>query len=259
MRFKKLPLFILVLFLFAYPAFAWQITPYEEEKALSVGQESQVILNLVFASLNYEEKDEFERDVSAIINRVRRTSPFDEFKGLRVYLLKVKPEEEAVLFKEGEKSPFLKISKDLMKQLKGQLPAGYKLVVLNKKGSVSAAELSNINKVSIVVLGKNKYYDSNNLAVVFLHELGHSLGLREENPYSSHTIIPGPPNCAPDKESAVRWWADMAGQVKGVTYVGLRSGKNKFIKPTFGSIMNDPFKSETYGPVNERYLRRELQ
>ena len=51
----------------------------------------------------------------------------------------------------------------------------------------------------------------------------------------------------------------MAEAIDGVGYFEFQSCGRKFIKPTRYSIMNNPFKSSGYGPVNEKYLCRELE
>lgn len=258
MNIKRLSFFILIFFSLASPAFSWQLSPYEKGTDVFIEDEQGAIFNLVFTHLNYEEKEEFQKDVGSMVDILMKTPPFDEFKALKIYFLETKPEEESVLFKNGEKFPFLKIRDDLVKEVKEELNAPYKLVVLDKKGSVTAAELSDIDKISVIVLGKNRHDNEARFTKAFLHEFGHALGLREENPHSSHLIIPGPPNCAPDKENAIEWWGDMVGKVEGAGYFEIRSGGDKFIILTPHSIMNNPYKSDTYGAVNERYLRKEL-
>jgi len=252
--------YVLIFFLF-FPssAFSWQITPYQQTKGVTIEkEEGQSILNLVFVSLGYQEEPEFKKDASLIINRFKNTPPFDELKGLKVYLLDASLEERAILFKENEKFPYLKVRNDFIQSLENKLRGVYKLVILNKGGNASAAELSGIKDTSLIILGKSSYGRKNRLAKAFLHEFGHSLGLKEENSGTSRPIIPGRPNCAPDKKTAIKWWGDMAEVIDGVGYFEIQFGDNKFIKPTRRSIMNNPFKSSGYGPVNERYLYREL-
>jgi len=249
----------LIFLLFSPSAFPWQIAPFQQVKDFAVEKEkNQINLNLVFAGLGYHKEDEFKKDISLILTRLKNTPPFDEFKGLKVYLLDAGLDEKAILFKESEKFPYLKVRNDLIQSLENKLSGVYKLVILNKEGKASAAELSSIKDISLIILGRDSYGQKNRLAKAFLHEFGHSLGLREENSRISRQIIPGEPNCAPDKETAVKWWGDMAEAIDGVDYFEFQFRGNKFIKPTRHSIMNNPFKSSGYGQVNEKYLRREL-
>ncbi|OPX28089.1 MAG: hypothetical protein B1H08_06570 [Candidatus Omnitrophica bacterium 4484_171] len=254
---KKFLFCTLILLFFVFPAFSWQISSFQGEDS-SVAEKNQIILNLVFVSLSYQREDNFKKDISSILARLKKTSPFREFKSLKVYLLDASPEERTVLFKKSESFPFLKVKNSLIQDIKSRIGGVYKLVLLNKQGDTSAAELSNIRNISLIILGKSSYGGKNRLSKVFLHELGHSLGLREENPGSSQPIIPGEPNCASDKETAKKWWGDMVKGNSAIGYFEIYSAGRKFIKPTRRSIMNNPLKSSGYGPVNERYLRREL-
>ena len=247
----------LILLLFAFPSFSWQINSFQEED-FPVVEKNQITLNLVFVSLGYQREDNFEKDISSILARLKKTSPFREFKSLKIYLLDTGLKEKDALFKKSKNFPFLKVKNSLIQGIKRRVGGVYKLVILNKESSASAAELSSIKDISLIILGKSSYGKKNRIAKVFLHELGHSLGLREENPASSQPIISGEPNCAPDKETAKKWWGDAAEENSGVDYFEVKARNKTFIKPTLRSIMNNPFKSSGYGPVNERYLRGEL-
>lgn len=248
----------LILLSFVFPVFPWQIEPFQKEE-FPPGWENQTILNIVFIPLGYQKKDSFKKDVFLIITYLKNTPPFNQFKGFRFYILSIASKEKNILFKKSQNFPYLEVRNDLISGIKNELNYPYKLVVLDKQINISAAEVSNAKATSIIILGRNSYGRKNRLAKVFLHELGHSLGLREENPGSSQPIIFGPPNCAPDKETAKKWWGDLAKEIDDVGYFKILSGNKTFIKPTRSSIMNNPFKSSRYGPVNERYLCQELK
>ncbi len=134
----------------------------------------------------------------------------------------------------------------------------YKLVIIDVKGSISCAELSLIDKTSLIILGKARYKDTDSLAKGFLHELGHSLGLYDECVDCAQLSFGGYPNCAPTKEEAERWWGDLAGKDPRVNYIAGCCGNKNYIRPAIASLMNDPDKAEDFGPVNERYLRNIL-
>ena len=254
---RKLFLCFLFFLLFIPLAFPWQIEPFQKELP-SGDQKNQITLNIVFLPLNYQRKDNFKKDTSLIISRLKITSPFNQFRGFRFYLLNITSKEKGILFKKCKKFPYLEVRNDLIRDIRNKLNGTYKLAILDKGGNTSAAEISKANEISLIILGRNSYGKKNRLSKAFLHEFGHSLGLREENPSSSQPIIAGPPNCAPDKETAVKWWGNIAKTREGVDYFKMQSGEKVFIKPTRRSIMNNPFISCGYGPVNERYLRREL-
>ncbi len=256
----KILFFCVLILVFSAPrVFSWQITSYQQIKDFAIEkEENQVTLNLVFVSLGYQEPSEFKKYISSITARLKSVFPFSKFKGFKFFLLKANQEEEKDIFKESKSFPYLKIRSDFIRELKNEIGGNYKLVILDKESNVSAAELSNAKEASLIILGRNSFGEKNRLAKAFLHEFGHSLGLREENSGSSHGIISGEPNCALDKETAIKWWGDIAQENSGVDYFEVKTQNKTFIKPTLGSIMNNPFKSYGYGPVNERYLCREL-
>ncbi len=124
---------------------------------------------------------------------------------------------------------------------------------------MSCAQLSDIQKTSIIVLGKKRYLSEESFAKGFLHEFGHALGLREESMGYQKFPLPGYPNCATTREDAVSWWGDLAEHNDRVTYFAGCSGNKDYLRPTSVSLMNDPDKAEDFGPVNERYLRQQLE
>ncbi len=83
------------------------------------------------------------------------------------------------------------------------------------------------------------------------------MGLRDEG-RSSCACEPGPPNCAANKTDAVRWWGDLVG-TGNVNYFAGCCGDGKYIRPTAQSLMNDAQRSDSYGLVNETYLRNQLR
>ncbi len=245
---------ILIFFAFIFPVFAWQVETLQTDSP-----KQQLTINLVFAPLDYSGKEEIKEDVSLITTRLKSIFPFNEFNGFRFFLLIFDGQKSGDIFEESKTFPYLKINNDFIQELNDEIRGNYKLVILNKQGNASGAELSNINETSIIILGKNSFGEKNRLAKAFLHEFGHSLGLREENPTSIQEIIPGKPNCALNKNIAVEWWGEIAEENSGVDYFEIKSNDKIFIKPTLRSIMNDPFKSYGYGPVNEQYLCEELE
>ncbi|MEA3560246.1 MAG: hypothetical protein U9R31_00545 [Candidatus Omnitrophota bacterium] len=150
-------LFCVLIFLsFASSAFPWQINCFQEGEPFT-GEQKQITLNLVFVLLNYQNESEFKKDISSIIARLKNTSPFDEFKGLKVYLLDTALKEREFLFKKSKNFPFLKVKNNLIQSIKRNIKGVYKLVILDKEGDVGAAELSNIRNISLIILGKKSY------------------------------------------------------------------------------------------------------
>ncbi|MEK6833097.1 MAG: hypothetical protein AABY32_03545 [Nanoarchaeota archaeon] len=90
---------------------------------------------------------------------------------------------------------------------------------------------------------------------LILHEFGHGFArLADEYVESALGNRPTSPNCAPDIETAKKWWGNLEGN-NGVAYFQGCSYVNSNIRPTENSIM---FKhwilKDTYYPVNERKI-----
>jgi len=218
------------------------------------------ILNLVFCPLNYQDKEIFLEDIDIIYARLSKTRPFDEVvERIGVYYINLSREEEDIFFKRTQGFPPLKVRQDFLDNILADLNSKYKLIIIDYSGSVSCAELSSIDKISLVILGRKRYKNRSSFAKGFLHELGHSLGLRDECVNCQRLCPPGPPNCATTEEEAERWWGDLVGKKPKVNYIAGCCGNKNYIRPTITSLMNNPDKAEDFGPVNERYLRKVLQ
>jgi hypothetical protein len=252
----RLSVFIFCFLCFTHNCLAYSINPYPRESNLP----SQRILNLVFCFLHYQDKQVFLKDTDALIAGLNKIKPFDEFvQDIGFHYVLLSKEEESLIFKKTTGFPPLKVNQVFLNDISAYLKSNYKLIVLDVTGGVSCSELSSLNKMSLVILGKARYKDSNGFTRGFLHELGHSLGLRDEGLSSEAALcLPGPPNCAVTEEEAKNWWGDLAGSVPRVHYIGGCCGNKSYIRPTIASLMNDPDKAEDFGPVNERYLRRAL-
>lgn len=196
--------------------------------------------------------------MSFLIQRLKKTSPFEEVsEKIGFYYIDLKQEEKSI-FKETNSFPPLKVRRDFLDGISSYLKSEYKLIIIDALGSVSCAELSSIDKLSLIILGKARYAQSGSFVKGFLHELGHSLGLRDECVDCSQPSLAGEPNCATNKEEAQKWWGDLVGKSAEVNYIRGCCGNKNYIRPTIASLMNDPDKAKDFGPVNERYLRELL-
>lgn len=248
-------IFLLCFFCFAINCFAYNIESYSER----FSNQANSIFNLVFCPINYTNKENFLKDIETLTQRLKETKPFGEFiKEIRFYYIDISREEENTIFKKIQDFPPIKVRSDFLNDISTHLGYAYKLILIDASGSVSCAELSLADKMSLVILGKRRYKDKHSFAKGFLHELGHSLGLRDECVDCAQLSQPGPPNCAATKEEAQKWWGDLVGKVAGVNYIRGCCGNKDYIRPVIASFMNDADKAEDFGPVNERYLRNIL-
>jgi hypothetical protein len=244
---------VIILLILLIPAccFSYEIDPYPGSK--------ESLLNLVLCPVNYQQKEMFAGDSAAIIAGLSKTVPFNEFPGrIAFFSLDLSPEEQKRFFEAVQGMPPLKIRQDLLDTIGNSFKGAYKLVVIDAQGGWSCAELSQAGKTSVLIIGRMRYTEEKSFTKGFLHELGHSLGLRDECPDCSRLSEPGFPNCAVTKADALKYWGDLAGKGNGVNFVAGCCGNRSYIRPTLGSFMNNADKAGDYGAVNERYLRGEL-
>lgn len=258
-RFKALTKFnilVLCFWCFVSVCFAYDIEPYAKQAPYK----SEGALNLVFCSLNYQDKGDFTKDIEILIQRLKKTRPFDEYNSFKFwYINNFSKKEEDNIFKPTSAFPPLRVRKDLLADISVKLKCEYKLIIIDAQGSVSCAELSEAQRTSLIILGRRRYDNDNSFAKGFLHELGHSLGLRDECVHCQQLSSAGYPNCAATKTEAQNWWGDLVGKDERVNYISGCCGNKNYIRPTVASLMNDPDKAEDFGPVNERYLREMLE
>lgn len=258
MRQSKKCLFILLcFFIFSSPCFAYRIEPCLGRSARDKNK-----LNLVFSPLNYPGNRSFSKDIDILLQRLKQTPPFAEFMDrISVWRIKLSQSEEKTFFKPAQGIPPFWVRQDFIDGISNYLKSNYKLIIIDALGSVSCAELSTPDKISLVILGKNRYTNSQSFAKGFLHELGHSLGLRDECFDCAQLCAPGGPNCAANQKEAEKLWGDLVvGDLSTrVNYINGCCGNKDYIRPTIASLMNDPDKAEDFGPVNERYLSEVLK
>ena len=235
-----------------FSCFAYNIEPYQKQYLSQYDSAS----NLVFCPLGYQNTKDFLKDVDGLVWRLKKTKPFDEYNNFEFWYINLSRKEECEVFKPTSAFPPFKVRKDFLTDISVKLKGVYKLIIIDASGSVSCAELSLPDKLSLVILGKARYKDEGSFAKGFLHELGHSLGLRDECVNCSQLCSPGQPNCATTKEEAEEWWGDLVGKDPRVNYISGCCGNKNYIRPTIASLMNDPDKAGDFGPVNERYLRK---
>jgi hypothetical protein len=217
-------------------------------------------LSLVFIGLNCPSQALFLKDIFSIEEKLSATSPFDEFRQcINSYSVEMGEREGAVLFKRSQGTPPIKVKVDFLEEISKTVDPA-KMVFIDYQGSASRAELSLPHITSLMILGRARYAGQDDFVEGFLHELGHSLGLRDESSDAHAKTAPaGYPNCARSREEAQKWWGDLTGKDEFVDYINGCCGSRDYIRPTIASLMNDTEKAEDFGPVNRRYLRKVLR
>lgn len=257
MRFLRLFIFAFYFFCFTSFGFCYTIESQESHSEQFSEQVSK-ILNFIFCPLNYTSNNFFLRDIERFYAKIKNIEPFDEFYSkIGFYYINLSDEEENLIFKQKQGFPPLEVSRDFLDDVSTRFKSKYKLIIIDASGSVSCAQISSIDKTSLIILGKKRYKSINSFNKGFLHEFGHSLGLRDEC-VACRFCPPGPPNCAISKEEAEKWWGDLAEKEDAVDYISGCCANKNYIRPSVISLMNDPEKAEDFGAVNERYLRKVL-
>lgn len=246
--------FALCFFYLFESCFAFDIKPCEQE----VSDKSGTYLSFIFCPLDYDDLSAFTRDRETLIRKLKTTQPFNEFNNFKFWYINLSPEEGVQVFKSTSDFPPLKVRKDFLSDVSLRLKGVYKLIIVDAQGSMSCAELSGARIDSLIILGRRSYDNDDNFAKGFLHELGHSFGLRDECVNCLQRSSRGYPNCAAIKEEAEKWWGDLVMEGGRIGYISGCCGNKDYIRPTIASLMNDFHKADDFGPVNERYLRKEL-
>jgi len=171
----------------------------------------------------------------------------------------VSDKEASETFKFTQDFPPLRIREDFLKDIQKRVGGEYKLVILDNRGFVSCAELSRADRSSLIILGREEYASGGDFAKGFLHELGHSFGLRDECVNCLQRSSSGYPNCASSPEEAQKWWGGLVKKGGRVGFISGCCGNKNYIRPTIASLMNDFRRADDFGPVNEKYLRSELE
>jgi hypothetical protein len=218
-------------------------------------------LHLVFVSLHYSDKKAFLRDREILTKRLLRgVVPFrDHPEKIMIHDLYISEKNAQKYFRSREDFSSLNADPDFLKSIYQKIGSNYKLIILDGTGAQGSSQLSTSEATSIILLGPRRFGKEIVFTTAFLHELGHSLGLRDENPGEYARICePGYPNCAPTKTEAESWWGDLAVKNTGAGYFSGCCGHSEYFRPTAVSLMNDIYRSREYGPVNERYLKKIL-
>ncbi len=227
-------------------------------------------LNLIFYADQYPNWAEFNSDVDNLVEDFQKIPPWSEHTSYNIYRINPGSEEKICHIKtEDERKPVIRCEEKINQYL-NQIAAGnVRLVVLSRQQFQSWANISRLESAGIFFSLPEpiKVQDRTSYAVLFAHLMGHAFGLKDEEKYvlakaggAPHT--PDGPNCAPDRETAEKWWGDLAEENEQVGYFNTCCGKEEYIKPTESSIMNLNSGMENfvpaYGPVSERYLRKVL-
>jgi hypothetical protein len=227
-------------------------------------------LDLVFFADGYPAWDEFDNDIANLMIGIKQIEPWKSYGNYNIY--KINPGTESQLCQvktENERKPVLRCGVQINDYLGKLQLEKFRLIVLSRQDFQSWANVTRIDNGGIFFSVKDKIDESNGLATsyLFAHLLGHSFGLKDEEKYviakaNGAPHNPDGPNCAPDEETAKKWWGDLAEKYPDrVGYFKTCAGSEAYIRPTQSSLMNfgemEKFVPD-YGPVSEEYLKKVL-
>lgn len=227
-------------------------------------------LNLIFFADGYLSWQEFDNDAQLILEKMRSVEPWKSYSHYNIYQIRPKEIDICSIKTQDERKPTLRCSAEGVNRYLNKLHTGhFKLIVLSRRNFQSWANVARLKDSGIFFSLPQSVQDSaskETIGWLFLHLLGHSFGLKDEEVFviaKAHSAghRPDGPNCAPDQETAEKWWGDLIGVYPEVGYFSGCAGNKDYIKPTNSSLMNlndfSQFIPE-YGPVSERYLRKVL-
>jgi len=216
----------------------------------------------IFAGDNYDTEVDFQKDAQICIQAMKEIAPFSEFVDSFRYEFFLIEDTICKVKKKDLIYPKLVCDTTINEYLRKYNYARFKLVVLSNRVFISWSNIDSVSPSAIFLSTRGKKEEE--MKGEFMHELGHSFGLRDEYapiPVREGSLAKTPgPNCAPSIEVAKTLWGDLAGQGNPVVgyYYGC-AGNKKFVKPTQNSLMGTPgFYPGGYGLVSERYLRKIL-
>ncbi len=200
-------------------------------------------IDVAFVGDGYNNNDELKKDVLIIIdyegkaNGMMSVEPFNSNKDkFNFWIIKA---DDSIPFDNNFKGP----NRGKSLEIAAECTISDYSVVLSKKRFRSYAFFSGDAYLS---LGS---YPSSRWGRLMLHEFGHSFGqLADEYVEPQIGNWPRPPNCAPDRETAQKWWGSVSntGLYQGCSYM------DGNIRPTFNSIMRNHHNlKDDYGKVNE--------
>ena len=263
-------IFISTLFLFLKGYFPFSIQRSNQniyqlpQKAIPRG------LNLVFYADGYESWDEFNSDVDSLTRNIKKVEPWKAYERFNIY--RINPGKEADFCRvktENERKPVLRCEEKINRYFEQLELSRAKFIVLSRKDFQSWANVSRLQDSGVFFSLPQKLEPATEVphSYLMLHLLGHAFGLKDEEKFviakaEGEPHEPNGPNCAPDKETAEKWWGDLAkSRSDRVGYFKTCAGSEDYVRPTESSLMNladlEKFVPD-YGPVSERYLRKIL-
>lgn len=233
--------------------------------------------NIIFFYDSYDNQKDALLDIEVFKQALDLVEPYKSLKDIITFKTLTSEGEKCRVENKGKK--ILVCDKELVESFNRLGIERFKLVILSPLSFTPAATIARGKNSALYIStfqGALTRAELNRfLGQIFIHELGHSLGLRDEysrerpaesvidkelaNALSSNKAYqPAAPNCAPDETTAKSWWGEYIGVFKGVDIYPGCAGRDTYFYPEKDTLMSDNPGSESYGQVSEDYIRGAL-
>ena len=231
---------------------------------------------LVFFYDGYDSQEEALRFIAVMKNALELVEPFSSASNIETKIFTT-PGQKCHLKKTVK--TLLECDKSLIESFNRLGVEHFKLVVISPLNFVPSAKVARGKNSAIYMPTYQGSLTREELTRFvgrfFIHELGHSLGLRDEysrdrpkeaiideqaaNSLSSNVAYqPAKPNCAPDEGTAKKWWGEYLGVFENIGVFPGCAGRTTYFFPEESTIMSDNPAKEGFGKVSEDYLRGAL-
>lgn len=230
--------------------------------------------NIIFFYDGYQNQQDALLDIKVMQETLKSVEPFASLQDI-ITTKTMTSEGQKCQVQSGAKK-LLVCDKEFVQSFNRLGIEHFKLVVLSPLDFVPAATIARGKNSAIYISTFKEVLTHGELnkfiGRFFIHELGHSLGLRDEYSRqrpaasiidkelalalsSNKAYQPAAPNCAPDEATAKSWWGEYIGVFKGVDIYPGCAGRDTYFYPQKGTLMSDNPQKEEFGRVSEDYLR----
>lgn len=225
-------------------------------------------LTILFYYDGYQDETKALRQIGLMQGALKNTQPFASSDVIDTKIITSGSDRCKV---ERRAQNILVCDKGLINEINKLNIEHFKLVILSPKDFVPNAKVTRGKNSALYLPAHQGVLTEEELNVFltrfFLHELGHTFGLRDEyaferssNPNAeTHAdniaYQTARPNCAPDLATAQAWWGAYDAGSEKIGYNQGCAGNKKFYFPQKETLMSDNPQEADYGKVSEDYLR----
>lgn len=237
-------------------------------------KETEGRLTLIFFYDGFDAQTEATNTVNVLKETLKELEPFKSMPDLLAYKIfttdgkKCKVERNQLVCDPKLIESFRQLGVEHFKVIL-MSPEYFSFYAPLFRGSNSFISFSTFNKSNLSKPDQKRW-----LGINFAQLLGHSLGLSYESSSinSTHSAVlkqdvppvgvparalpkSGKPNCAPDKNTAEKWWGGYSRFFNDVSYFQGCEGNTDAFYPIKNTLMSDDPILQSYGQISEDYLR----